>query len=464
MELKRGLDKNGLYGGDGAVVVSVDVSAQMSAVGLAEAVASVGLGVDYVLLRVAPLAGAAVDELDDCRSQMIAAAEKHGADMVYGDYVEQTEDGAVEHPVLDCHEGAVRDDFDCGPLWLIRGEALSDVMKGLGDWRYGALYALRLALMRGGKVVRVPVALSRIDLTDKRSSGEKQFDYVNPRNREVQIEMERIFTEHLRETGAYLTPRTRLIDTAEGEFDVEASVIIPVRNRERTVGDAVRSALSQKAGFRFNVIVIDNHSTDATGEIVRNLASEDERVVYIVPEDDSHGIGGCWNLGVCDRRCGRYAVQLDSDDIYKDETTLQKIVAKFREERCAMVIGSYELVDFNGNPIPPGLIDHREWTDENGANNALRINGLGAPRAFFTPVFRRILLPDVSYGEDYAMGLRISREYRIGRIYESLYLCRRWEGNSDAALSVGRVNANNAYKDGLRCEEIKARRRMNNGC
>ena len=238
-------------------------------------------------------------------------------------------------------------------------------------------------------------------------------------------------------------------------------MIIPVRNRERTVADAVKSALAQKAGFEFNVIVVDNHSTDATGEIVESLAAEDSRVVHIVPENEGHGIGGCWNIGVCDPRCGRYAVQLDSDDIYKDETVLQKIVDKFRHERCAMVIGSYELVDFNGNPIPPGLIDHREWTDENGANNALRINGLGAPRAFFTPVFRRILLPDVSYGEDYAMGLRISRSYRIGRIYESLYLCRRWEGNSDAALSVERVNANNAYKDSLRCDEIEARRRMN---
>ncbi len=443
------------------VVASVEIPAQVSTTGFAAAVAAVGDAADYVLLRVMPQAGISVMENDGVRRQMVRVAEGTGAVMVYGYYAEQTENGLVKHPVIDCHEGSVRDDFDCGPLWMVKRAVLAEALAGMGDWHYGALYALRLYLMRNGKIVKFPSELCRIDRTDMRSSGEKQFDYVNPRNREVQVEMERIFTEHLHETGAYLTPRIRLIDPEEGSFEVEASVIIPVRNRERTVADAVKSALAQKAGFEFNVIVVDNHSTDATGEIVESLAAEDSRVVHIVPENEGHGIGGCWNIGVCDPRCGRYAVQLDSDDIYKDETVLQKIVDKFRHERCAMVIGSYELVDFNGNPIPPGLIDHREWTDENGANNALRINGLGAPRAFFTPVFRRILLPDVSYGEDYAMGLRISRSYRIGRIYESLYLCRRWEGNSDAALSVERVNANNAYKDSLRCDEIEARRRMN---
>jgi hypothetical protein len=326
---------------------------------------------------------------------------------------------------------------------------------------YGVLYALRLSLMRSGKVMRVPERLYTIDCTDTRTSGEKQFDYVNPRNREVQIEMETIFTEHLKRIGAFLTPECRLINIEDGDFPVDVSVIIPVRNRERTIADAVNSALAQTGNFSFNVIVIDNHSTDATSAILEQLAEDDSRVVHLIPECTNLGIGGCWNYGVNDSRCGRFAVQLDSDDLYKDATTLQQVLDKFREERCAMVVGSYELVDFDGNMLPPGLIDHKEWTDANGANNALRINGLGAPRAFFTPILRAVQLPDVSYGEDYALGIRLSRTYRLSRIYTSLYLCRRWEGNSDAALSVERVNANNAYKDWLRACEIAARQQQN---
>ena len=316
--------------------------------------------------------------------------------------------------------------------------------------------------MRRRLPVHIPEPLYTVEITDTRKSGEKQFDYVNPRNREVQVEMEQAFTHHLREIGAWIPRSAALIDpSADGHtFPVEASVVIPVRNRARTVADAVRSALAQQTLFDFNVIVVDNHSTDGTSEILGQLAREDSRVVHIVPESRSLGIGGCGNVAVHAPQCGRYAVQLDSDDLYSGPDTLVKVVEKFRSERCAMVIGSYELVDFEGKPLPPGLIDHREWTDDNGANNALRINGLGAPRAFYTPVIRSIEFPDVSYGEDYAVGLRISRSYRIGRIYESLYLCRRWEGNSDAALSVERVNANNVYKDWLRAVEIAARQQM----
>ncbi|MDE5942219.1 MAG: glycosyltransferase family 2 protein [Muribaculaceae bacterium] len=413
----------------------------------------------FVVIRIIKSEGVEIREKENCLRRFVEVAEATGAAMVYSDYAEVAPDGVMTpHPTIDCHEGSVRDDFDCGVLWLVRADVVAGVAEEARGLRFGALYALRLAAMRNGGVVRVPETLYAVGKTDLRTSGEKQFDYVDPRNREVQVEMESIFTAHLRKCGAYLRQREKLIDTDKGDFPVEASVIIPVRNRERTIADAIRSALSQECDFGFNVIVVDNHSTDGTGEIVERMAREDNRVVRIVPVRRDLGIGGCWNSGVNDSRCGRYAVQLDSDDVYKDGTTLTKIVERFRCEKCAMVIGSYELVDFEGRPIPPGVIDHREWSDENGHNNALRINGLGAPRAFYTPVLRELQLPDVSYGEDYAMGLRISREYRIGRIYEPVYLCRRWEGNSDAALSVERVNANNAYKDWLRLCEIKARR------
>ena len=410
----------------------IEIPLMISSEILDSAVSAVGEK-GYALLKIVN-ADARIVLKENCLVRMAEVAADTGAVMVYSDYSEITPDGVVPHPVIDCHEGSVRDDFDCGSLWLGRAD-----------------------------VVDNPESVYAVDRTDSRSSGERQFDYVNPRNRDVQIEMERIFTSHLKAIGAFLTPEKTPVNIEEGDFSVEASVIIPVRNRERTVADAVKSALSQQCDFPFNVIVIDNHSTDHTSEILDAMATADSRVIHIIPERRDLGIGGCWNLGVCDSRCGRFAVQLDSDDVYKNSDTLQTIVNLFRRERCGMVIGSYELVDFNGNPIPPGLIDHKEWTDENGANNALRINGLGAPRAFFTPLYRSILLPDVSYGEDYAMGLRISRSYRIGRIYKSLYLCRRWEGNSDAALSVGRVNANNCYKDWLRLCEIKARKQLNAG-
>lgn len=392
-----------------------------------------------------------------CFHRMVQVGESEGAAMVYADYRTSTEAGIEPHPVIDCQEGAVRDDFDFGPLVALSSEAVKRVLPSLPEVKFAAFYALRLALGREALPVHIPEPLYTVDLTDRRASGEKQFDYVNPRNREVQIEMERVCTLHLEALGALVEEPRREVNLSEGYFPMEASVIIPVRNRARTVADAVRSALAQECDFPFNVIVVDNYSNDGTTEILRDLAAEDSRLIHLIPESRTLGIGGCWNYAVCHPSCGRFAVQLDSDDLYKDPSTLRLIVEKFHEEKCAMVIGSYELVDFEGEPIPPGLIDHREWTRVNGPNNALRINGLGAPRAFFTPVFRSILLPNVSYGEDYAMGLRLSRTYHIGRIYTSLYLCRRWEGNSDAALSIPRLNANNTYKDFLRTAELRAR-------
>lgn len=411
----------------------------------------------YVIMSISPFAGLKIDRAPNCVHRLMDVARDTSAAMVYSDYMEATAGGIVRHPVIDYGVGSVRDDFDFGHVVLVDYAKVREALTGIGDYRYAAWYALRLALSCLGPIVRVPEPLYVADSSDSRLSGEKQFDYVNPRNREVQVEMEQAFTCHLRSVGAWLPRRSRLIDPFEGAFATEASVIIPVRNRVRTIEDAVRSALMQTSEFPFNVIVVDNHSTDGTSEIIAALAREDERVVHIVPESRLLGIGGCWNYAVNDLRCGRFGVQLDSDDLYKDASTLAKVVATFRSERCAMVVGSYELVDFEGRPIPPGLIDHKEWSEENGHNNALRINGLGAPRAFFIPLLRELQLPDVSYGEDYAMGLRISRNYRIGRIYESLYLCRRWEGNSDAALSIEKVNSNNAYKDWLRGIEILAR-------
>jgi glycosyltransferase involved in cell wall biosynthesis len=299
--------------------------------------------------------------------------------------------------------------------------------------------------------------------TDNRKSGEKQFDYVDPRNRAVQIEMEQVCTEHLKRVGGWLEPKFREPDLSEfgqTDFPVTDSVVIPVFNRVKTVKDAVESALSQQCGFPFNVIVVDNHSTDGTTGLLEEIAARDERLVHVVPAKHDLGIGGCWNLAVHHEKCGEYAVQLDSDDVYSGPDTLSKIVDAFRQQKCAMVVGTYQMTDFNMNPIPPGVIDHREWTEENGRNNALRIKGLGAPRAFWVPLLRTINLPNTSYGEDYALGLRISREYKIGRIYDVLYCCRRWEGNSDAALDVGKVNANNLYKDRIRTWELEARIRM----
>ena len=382
--------------------------------------------------------------------------------MVYADHYKCLNGERTAHPVTDYQLGSVRDDFDFGSVLLFKSDAF---LRGVAElkkqpsYRYSGLYALRLALTRFSQLVHIREFLYTEAEDDTRKSGEKQFDYVDPRNRSVQIEREQAFTHYLKDIQAYLNPVSRKINLQEGDFKNEASVIIPVRNRVRTIEDAIRSVLQQETDFPFNLIVIDNHSTDGTSEIIEQFTN-DSRVVHLIPERTDLGIGGCWNLGIDHPLCGRFAVQLDSDDLYSGPKTLQTIVNKFRSEGCAMVIGSYRMTNFDLETLPPGVIDHKEWTDENGHNNALRINGLGAPRAFFTPLLREIRVPNTSYGEDYALGLAFSRNYRIGRIYDVLYLCRRWEGNSDAALSVDKVNKNNAYKDSLRTLEIRRRQEL----
>lgn len=382
------------------------------------------------------------------------------AGMAYADHYIMKEGVCAPHPVIDYQEGSVRDDFDFGSLIMFRTDILrraAESLKAQKEYYYSGLYALRLAVSRIARIVHIREFLYTEVENDLRKSGEKQFDYVDPRNRNVQIEREEAFTFHLRKIGAYLPQRTRLIDNEKGDFSCEASVIIPVRNRMRTIDDAIKSVLEQETDFKFNVIIIDNHSTDGTTECIDRY-KDNEKVVHIVPERTDLGIGGCWNMGIDHPACGRYAVQLDSDDLYSSPKTLQTIVDKFRTEKCAMVIGSYRMTNFSLETLPPGVIDHKEWTDGNGHNNALRINGLGAPRAFYTPLLREIRVPNTSYGEDYALGMTFSRNYKIGRIYDVVYLCRRWEGNSDAALSIEKINQNNAYKDSLRTLEINMRR------
>ena len=386
--------------------------------------------------------------------RFIAVAEDTKADMLYADHYELIDGQRRKHPLIECQAGALRDDFDFGSVLVFRTSSFRRAVRAMeNDYEWGALYDLRLRMK---KIVHVNEYLYTEVETDTRKSGEKQFDYVDPKNRAVQIEMEQICTEHLKRIGAYLEPKFKDVEFTGG-FPATASVVIPVYNRVRTIKDAVESALSQKCDFPFNVIVVDNHSTDGTTKLLEEIAAKDDRLIHIVPAKYDLGIGGCWNLAVHDEACGEFAVQLDSDDVYSGTDTLAKIVSAFREQNCAMVVGTYQMTDFDMQPIPPGVIDHREWTEENGRNNALRINGLGAPRAFWTPLLRTINLPNTSYGEDYALGLRISREYRIGRIYDVLYCCRRWEGNSDAALDIERVNANNLYKDRIRTWELAAR-------
>ena len=389
--------------------------------------------------------------------RIISIAEDTKADMLYADHYRLVDGQRVKHPVIDCQKGALRDDFDFGSVLVFRTSSFRRAVKAMSqDYQWGSLYDLRLRMKN---IVHINEYLYTEVETDNRKSGEKQFDYVDPKNRQVQIEMEKICTEHLKRIGAWLPPVFKEISFGESRnlFPVTASVIIPVFNRVRTVKDAVESALDQKCDFPYNVIVVDNHSTDGTTELLSEMAARDSRIVHLIPSKYDLGIGGCWNLAVHSEHCGEFAVQLDSDDVYSGPDTLSKIVNAFHEQNCAMVVGTYQMTDFDMNPIPPGIIDHREWTEDNGRNNALRINGLGAPRAFWTPLLRTINLPNTSYGEDYALGLRISREYRIGRIYDVLYCCRRWEGNSDAALDIDRVNANNLYKDRIRTWELTAR-------
>lgn len=388
-----------------------------------------------------------------------AVARDTQATFLYADHHILTPQGQRQAmPLVDCQTGSVRDDFDTGSLILLHTHALSQFAEQhpQPQYRWAALYALRLYALRHCMPVHIAESLYTQVQTDTRLSGEKQFDYVDPSNRQRQAEMERAATHHLHAIGAWLHPREAMpIDTSKGQFDVEATVVIPVRNRVRTIADAIHSALEQHTTFPFNVMVVDNHSTDGTTQAIQAIAHPS--LVHICPTRTDLGIGGCWNVAVHHPQAGRYVVQLDSDDLYSSPHTLQRIVDTFRSQQAGMVIGSYRICDFQLTTLPPGLVDHSEWTERNGRNNALRINGLGAPRAFYTPLLRSLDLPNTSYGEDYAIGLAISRYYRIARIWDELYLCRRWEGNSDAALTPERVNQNNWYKDKLRTTEILAR-------
>ncbi|HEX5085133.1 MAG TPA: glycosyltransferase family A protein [Blastocatellia bacterium] len=428
---------------------------------------------DYLLLI---LPGGRVELGARALERFVQVADDAGAAFVYSDFRQQNGAEITDHPLIDYQLGSIRDNFDFGSVILLAREEVVKALRDHGgvssDIQWGGLYDLRLKLSINSTIFRISEPLYTRVAADLRATGEKIFDYVDPRKRDYQIEMEKIATEHLERIGARLEPvfanSSESAEMAESreEYPVKASVIIPVRNRVKTIADAARSALSQKTDFPFNVIVVDNHSTDGTTDLLRELAAGDGRLIHIVPERTDYGIGGCWNEAIYSTHCGRYAVQLDSDDIYSSENTLARIVSEFdsaesENKSYAMIVGSYTIVDFDLNELPPGLIDHREWTRDNGRNNALRINGLGAPRAFDVSVLRRIGLPNASYGEDYAVALRVSREYEIGRIYDSLYFARRWSGNSDSALPLLTANRYDAYKDRLRTIEILARQRFN---
>lgn len=393
--------------------------------------------------------------------RMARMAADANAGLLYSDYYELKTGKLLAHPTIDYQEGSLRDDFNFGSLLMYNTEALKKAaIEKTQEFSFAAMYDLRLRVSQQLKVIRMPEFLYTEVETDIRNTGQKMFDYVDPKNRQLQIEMEHACTAHLKQVGAYLEPKFKTIAFDKDDFPVEASVIIPVRNREKTVRDAMESVLSQKAEFNFNLIIVDNFSTDDTTEIIKSYAEKDDRIIHLIPERKDLGIGGCWNAGVTHELCGKFAIQLDSDDLYIDDYVIQKIVNAFYEQNCAMVVGSYQMVNFKLEEIPPGLIDHKEWTPENGRNNALRINGLGAPRAFYTPVLRDVKVPNTSYGEDYALGLNISRYYQIGRIYDPLYLCRRWEDNSDASLDINKLNAHNFYKDKIRTMEFWARQQL----
>lgn len=395
--------------------------------------------------------------VDGALDRMIQVAQYTGAAMVYADHFNVVDGVVSEAPVIDCQKGSLRDDFDFGGVQLYRTSCLKRSVEAMTtDYEYAGLYDLRLKVSENGELVHIGEYLYYEVQTDTRRTGERLFDYVDPRNRSVQLEMERSCTEHLKAVGAYLSPEFREVDLRGGDFEYEASVVIPCRNRVRTIGDAIRSALNQRTSFPYNVIVVDDNSTDGTVDVIKSFAS-DPRLVYVAQDKSYHAIGGNWNAALHHPKCGRFALQLDSDDVYSGPDTVQKFVDTFYEGNYAMVIGTYRITDINLRELPPGIIDHKEWTDDNGRNNALRINGLGAPRGFWTPLARSIGFPVTKYGEDYAVALRISREYRIGRIWDVIYNCRRWDDNSDSSLSRAAENANNLYKDRIRTWELMAR-------
>ncbi len=398
-------------------------------------------------------------------SVLINGISKANVGWVYSDYNIRLNDKIIFHPLINYQDGSIRDDFDFGPCVFIRTSASKEYLNELISVKnklfYSAVYDLRLTISIKHLITRIPEPLYTVVSGTEQLPKNKIFDYVDPKNREVQIEMEKTATDYLKKVGAFIGSSSKEKIIFDKSFSFEASIIIPVKNRANTVADAITSALQQKAGFKFNIIVVDNHSDDGTSDLIKKILNTDKKVVHVIPSVKDLEIGGCWNEAIFHSVCGKFAIQLDSDDLYSDENALQKIIDKFYEENCSMVTGSYKLTNFDLKEIPPGIIDHREWTDENGHNNALRINGFGAPRAFYTPKVREIKFPNVSYGEDYAIGLAISGKYKVGRIYEPIYLCRRWEGNTDASLSIERQNRNNFYKDGLRTDEIIARQELN---
>lgn len=392
--------------------------------------------------------------------RMVRLAEDTQAGMLYADHYQVTGTDRKNAPVIDYQKGSLRDDFNFGSVLLFNSADFKEAAARLsGNYNVAGLYDLRLKLSQKRELVHINEYLYAEVEKDTRKSGEKIFDYVDPRNRAAQIEMEEACTSHLKDINGYLEPKFKQIEFNANNFEFEASVIIPVRNRIKTVKDAIASVLKQKTNFKFNLIIIDNHSTDGTTAAIDEF--KDDRIIHLIPERTDLGIGGCWNVGVQHEKCGKFSIQLDSDDVYSDENTLQTMVNAFYEQNCAMVVGTYMMTDFNMNMIAPGIIDHKEWTPENGRNNALRINGLGAPRAFYTPVLRDVKVPNTSYGEDYALGLNFSRQYQIGRVYDVVYLCRRWEDNSDASLDVVKMNNHNTYKDKIRTWELEARINLN---
>jgi len=397
-----------------------------------------------------------------CFERVTSIFEDTNYGLIYSDYFLLHNNKLTKHPLIDYQPGSVRDEFNLGQLIFINNKAIKQtILPEKDNFKFAGWYDLRLRISEKFSLLHLRETLYTCGNTDLRKSGEKQFDYVKSNNRLIQLELEKVFTNHLKRIGAYLKPPSTKIEFDE-YFPIEASVIIPVKNRARTIEDAIKSALSQITNFDFNIIVVNNHSTDETEKIINKLSAESNKVIQIIPEEKDLEIGGCWNVAIKDERCGKFAIQLDSDDVYKDEKTLQKIVETFYKEKAAMVVGSYTLTDFNLNEIPPGNILHEEWTKENGHNNALRINGFGAPRAFYTSVIRQIGFPNVSYGEDYAVGLAISRRYKIARIFEPIYFCRRWENNTDSDLPIEKINENNLYKDSIRTIEIFARKTLNN--
>jgi Glycosyl transferase family 2 len=401
---------------------------------------------------------------DHALQRFISVARQSRAGVVYADYVELKDGKAYPHPVNECQLGSVRDNFDFGPLYFFSAAAVRQTLKRYSISKNLAVagwYDLRLKMSVHHNFFHIQEYLYTIVEGRKDPVGERQFDYVDPRNRSVQKEMELVVTKHLKTIDAYLAPKFKRVTISDEKFPVHVSVIIPVRNREKTIAEAIESALSQCTDFSFNIIVVDNHSTDGTTGVVKAIAERHANLIHIVPLAADLAIGGCWNEAIFSEHCGRYAVQLDSDDLYSGPDTLQKIVEEFKSGNYAMIIGSYKLVNMKLEEIPPGLIDHKEWSEKNGRNNALRVNGLGAPRAFDTTILRKIGFPNVSYGEDYTVALALSREFQIGRIYECLYLCRRWEGNSDSALTIEKANRNDFYKDKIRTLEILARQQIN---